>query len=182
MIADFPSPARPPDDRAYSLAYDELRILARQFMRRERRDHTLQPTALVHEAYLKLCAGPRAAAWVDRQHFLACAARAMRQILVDHARHRGAAKRRVLPAAITLASFVPEEAIPYDDIVAVDQALQRLSAVEPNGARQVRLIEYVWLAGMDMTEAATELGISRSQAYRDWRWARTWLKLEIGRA
>lgn len=170
----------PRDDR-FALAYAELRRVAASYLRRERVDHTLQPTALVHEAYLKLSRGEDGAAWQDQAHFVACAVRAMRQVLVDHARRGQTAKRRGTRVDWTLESFPQDEPLSPDDLLALDAALDQLALQKPNGARHVRLLELVWLGGMDMTAAAGELGISRRQAHRDWAWARTWLRREIER-
>lgn len=155
-------------DRLLPLIYDELRDLAGRQMRRERADHTLHSTALVHEVYVKLAArgAPEAS---DRAHFLAIAARAMRQVLVDHARRRMAAKRGGGWAVTTLSDghqavdFQPEE------MLALDRALEGL---EP---RQRQVVEYRFFAGMEESEIAQVLDVSERTVRRDWVKARAWL-------
>lgn len=172
---------RLPDDERYTLAYAELRRLAGRYMRRERRGHTLQPTALLHEAYLKLGQAGENSPWESQGHFIGCAARAMRQVLVDYARRGQAVKRHGERVDLTLSAIPAPTVIDPDDFLALDQALEKLAQQLPNGARHSRLIELVWLGGMDMTAAAAELGICRRQAHRDWAWARVWLAREMGR-
>lgn len=174
-------PAMGGDDR-FSLAYEELRRVAARYLRRERAGHTLQPTALVHEAYLRLSQGGNEENWKSQSHFVACAARAMRRVLVDHARRRHAVKRRGARVDLTLESYPQGEALSVRDLLALDEAMDRLAQEQPNGARHARLLELVWFGGMDMASAASQLDISRRQAHRDWAWARTWLRREIGRA
>ena len=159
-------------DQLLPLVYEELRALADRQMRRERPDHTLHATALVHEAYLKLAAGDTLKA-VDRGHLLGIAARAMRQVLVDHARRRLAAKRGGDWEVTTLADghraveFRPEE------VLALDRALEQL---EP---RQRQVVEYRFFAGMEETEIANALGVSERTVRRDWVKARAWLYREL---
>lgn len=174
-------PGRLPDDEHYALAYKELRRIADRYMRRERCGHTLQPTALLHEAYLKLGPAGRDSPWENQNHFIGCAARAMRQVLIDHARRGQADKRRAERVDMTLSAIPGPTAVDLDEYLALDQALEKLAGQPPNGARQARLIELVWLGGMDMTAAAAELGICRRQAHRDWAWARVWLARELER-
>lgn len=153
--------------------YQELRHLAAVRLRHERPDHTLQPTALVHEAYLKL-AGGAARSFSDRGHFFRVAARAMRQVLVDHARARRTAKRNAEAAG-------PPVSLPggpgLDDLLAVDAALDRLAQLDP---RQARVIELRFFAGLGIEETAAALGISPATVKRDWLVARAWLQQEIG--
>jgi RNA polymerase sigma factor (TIGR02999 family) len=165
-------------DRLFQLAYDELRLIADIQMSRERGDHTLQPTALVHEAYLKLLRSNRFE-WNDRAHFLALASRAMRQILIDFARRRNAGKRSAERTMVTLSDISQTTDICIEDYIAVHEALETLSRLKPNGGRFSRLIELIWFGGLEFTEAAKVLGISRRQAHRDWGFARVWLEREL---
>lgn len=153
------------------LVYAELRQLASARLRHERPDHTLQPTALVHEAYLKL-AGGAARPYADRGHFFRVAARAMRQVLVDHARARRAAKRDAVAGGP-----ITEPAGPgLDDLLAVDAALEKLARLDP---RQARVIELRFFAGLGIDETASALGVSPATVKRDWMVARAWLQREI---
>ena len=153
------------------IVYDELRRLAQQQMNRERTDHTLQATALVHEAYLRLVDHPQAN-WPSRRYFFAAAAEAMRRILIDRARAKGAAKRggqrgRIRLDQITLASDELS-----DDLVDLDAALTKLAAEDPQKAELVKLR---FFAGLSLDEAAAMLGVSAPTADRHWRYARAWL-------
>jgi RNA polymerase sigma-70 factor (ECF subfamily) len=155
--------------------YDDMHRLARGFMRRERREHTLQPTALLHEAYLNL-AEKQNVPWQDRRHFLAVAAQVMRRILVTHARKRAAAKRggAVLRFSLDEASTpTPERAV---DLVALDDALTRLAAVSPS---QSRVVELRFFGGLTTDEAAAVLDVSPATAKRKWLAAKAWLFREL---
>ena len=165
-------------DRLFELAYEELRGIAGRFMSGERGDHTIQPTALVHEAYLRLQRRDRLAC-NDRRHFVALAATVMRHVLVDLARKRNADKRRGQRADFTVSSLAQTDVLAADDLLALHSALDRLETSSTNGSRHVRLVELVWLGGLAFTEAAEVLKITRRQAHRDWRWARTWLESEL---
>jgi len=174
------------DEKATSqlmpLVYDELRRLAASYLRRERPGQTLQATALVHEAYVRLIS-EKAHNWQNRTHFLAIAALSMRQILVQRARSRRAAKRGGDPARITLdeqllpaAQNAPDEI----DLVALDAALDRLAALNQ---RQAKIVELRYFGGLSVEEAAETLRISPATVKRDWTLARAWLKRELsGRA
>lgn len=156
--------------------YRELREIADRLLRREAVGHTLQPTALVHEAWFKL-AGPSAPAPVDRAHFLALAARAMRQVLVDHARRRHATKRggpRV--ADLAIADDRLGLVLPLDDLIALDDALTRLAA---NDERLARVVELRFFAGLSEDEVAGVLGVTTRTVQRDWVRARAWLHAEL---
>jgi RNA polymerase sigma-70 factor (ECF subfamily) len=160
--------------RLYEAVYAELRRVAGASLRREAAGHTLQPTALVNEAYLRLSPG---GGFENRRHFFAAAAEAMRRILVDHARGRGAAKRgggleRVTLSGLDIAS--PESGI---DLLAVDAALAELGATKP---RLAELVGLRCFAGMTIEEAATALEISLATAKRDWTFARAWLAQRLG--
>ena len=145
-------------------------------MRQERLDHTLQPTALVHEAYLRLFP-EQAADWADRSHFLRCAARAMRQILVDHARRRNRRKRGGDRNRVPLDSgvaFVSDQR--PDILLALDEALTRLEALDP---RQAEVVELLYFTGMTQPEAAEALRVSPRTINREWRLARAWLREQV---
>ena len=159
--------------------YDELRRLAQRAMRRERTGHTLQPTALVHEAYLRLVE-QRRADWHNRAQFLGVAARLMRRILVDHARARHAAKRGAGATQVTLGGcdapgVAIEESAP--DVLALHEALERLAALD---AAQARLVELRYFGGLTIEEAAAALGVSPATLKREWVVARAWLRRELG--
>jgi RNA polymerase sigma-70 factor, ECF subfamily len=160
------------------LVYDELRRLAASYIRRERPGQTLQATALVHEAYVRLI-GEKAQHWQNRTHFLAIAALSMRQILVQRARARKAAKRGGDPERITL----DEQLLPAGgpsaqeiDLVALDAALEKLAALD---ARQAKVVELRYFGGLGVEEVAEVLGISPATVKRDWTLARAWLKREL---
>ena len=157
------------------LLYGELRSLARAMMWRERPNHTLQATALVHEAYLRLV-GATQLDWNDRAHFFRLAARAMRRVLVDHARRLRAGKRDS-GQPITLEETHLIEPRRDLDILALDGALETLRSVDP---RQVLVVELHFFAGMTLEEVAENLEISHSTARRDWRTARAWLRSQLG--
>jgi len=154
------------------LVYHELRALAARQLGGERAGHTLSPTALVHEAYLRLTDDASLAPG-DRRQFFAIAARRMRQVLIDHARHRDAAKRGgPVREAITLSSLADESANDGIDALALDQALTRLEAMD---ARKAQVVELRYFAGLEMIDIADLLGVSRATAQRDWEVARTFL-------
>ncbi len=153
------------------LVYDELRRLARYYLSRERSDHTLQSTALVHEAYLRL-AGENAPQWQNRAHFFGIAAHIMRQILVEHARGRSAAKRGGGACRLTLDDAI---ALPRQldvDVVALDKALDELSEMD---AQQGRIVELRFFGGLTIEDTSEVLGISPATVKRDWVTARAWL-------
>jgi RNA polymerase sigma-70 factor, ECF subfamily len=152
------------------MIYDELRRLAGSYMRRERSDHTLQPTALVHEAYLRLI-DQRRADWKNRAQFLGLAANMMRRVLVNHARDRAAGKRGGNASKVTL-SLVGGLEQPQVDVIAVDEALGKLAELDP---RQSRIIEFKFFTGLTTDEIAEVLGISTATVEREWKFARAWL-------
>lgn len=176
MNASPSRPVAPGADRAFPLVYDELRRLAHRQLRREAEGHSLNTTALVHEAYLRLGEGS-AGTWNDREHFFALAATAMRRILVDHARRLHAVKRGEGARRVDLddvAALAVEERAAI--LVALDEALDRLAALEP---RQAQVVECRWFAGLTEEETATALGIGLRTAKRDWAMARSWLYQEL---
>jgi RNA polymerase sigma factor (TIGR02999 family) len=162
-------------DRLVPLVHDELRQLARRHMRRERPDHTLQPTALVNELYLRLIAVSQVD-WQSRAHFFAIAARVMRQILVDSARRHRATQRGGTRQRVSLDAAVVPSAARHPDLVALDEALKRLESVHP---RKSQVVELRYFGGMKLEEAATVLGVSRDTVKRDWRFAKLWLLREL---
>jgi RNA polymerase sigma factor (TIGR02999 family) len=155
--------------------YDELRRLAHRKLRAERSDVTLRTTELVHEAYLKLV-DHHAVDWQDRQHFFAVAARAMRQVLVEHARTRTAEKRGGDVPDRPLEAVTPETPRPPAAILAIDQALDRLAELDE---RQTRVVECRFFGGYTIAETADVLDVSHSTVERDWRTAKAWLQREL---
>jgi RNA polymerase sigma factor (TIGR02999 family) len=156
-------------DQLLPLVYDELHAIAARHMRGERPDHTLQPTALVHEAFLRLTGAE--IPYDDRAHFIRAASQSMRRVLVDHARARNAAKRGGNLRVTLDESLAPQEDRVVDLLV-LDDALNRLAAAEP---RWARVVELRFFGGLEVTEVAAVLGISTATAKRDWQFARTWL-------
>jgi len=165
-------------DELLPLVYDELRRRAAAYMRRERNNHTLQPTALVHEAYMKL-AGQRDGNFNDREHFYAIASQVMRRILVDHAKTRHRQKRggssENLPLEEALLAGADATNV---DLIALDEALSRLAKIDPE---QERLVELRYFGGLSLDDAAKTLGISRATAAREWQVAKAWLHREMTR-
>lgn len=157
-------------NRLLPLVYDELHRIAERHMARERVDHTLQPTALVHEAYARLASGVAINA-VDRLHFLRLASSVMRRVLVDHARAHRAAKRGG-DLQVTLDEGVVGAIVNALDLLVLDDALTRLAAAEP---RWAQVVELRFFAGLEVPEVAEVLGISSATVKRDWRFARAWL-------
>jgi RNA polymerase sigma-70 factor, ECF subfamily len=153
------------------LVYEELHAIAARRMRNEIRDHTLQPTALVHEAYLRI-AHLQEIDWRDRSHFYALAASMMRHILVDHARARGTAKRGNGTITIALDEAIAPSSERVADLLAIDESLSRLAQID---ARQSKIVELRFFAGLTEEETGEALGISARTVKRDWRLARAWL-------
>jgi RNA polymerase sigma-70 factor, ECF subfamily len=153
------------------LVYRELRRRASAYLRRERRDHTLQPTALVHEAYLRL-AGQERVTWQNRAHFFGIAARMMRRILVDHAREHQSAKRTGGAFRVALDDQIGAALPPDCEVLLLEEALRELVALDP---RQAQIVEFRYFAGMSEQEVAEVLCISRSTVTREWQTARAWL-------
>lgn len=159
------------------VVYDRLRGLAGDFFRHERPNHTLQPTALVHEAYVKLL-GTADTDWQNRAHFFAVAARAMRQILTDHARSKRAAKRGGDQRhRVTLSGLKTPPGVSEIDLIALDEALTKLDRVDP---RQCQIVELRFLAGLGVEDIAQLLELSGATVKREWRMARAWLRRELG--
>lgn len=175
LLADLAQGKREAAEKLIPLLYGELKRLARAHMRREREDHTLQTTALVHEAYLKLVR-QKDVDWQGRSHFLGIAAQLMRRILVDHARGRLRAKRGgakvVLPLNEALA-FSPEHS---EELLRLNEALKRLSKLD---ARQSRIVELRFFGGLSVDETAEFLSVSPKTVKRDWALAKAWLQGEL---
>lgn len=155
--------------------YDELRRLARHYLRRERPGQSLQATALVNEAYLRLKKDKRQA-WQNRTHFFAIAATSMRQILVERARARNAAKRGGSQMRITLDEAVAAGREKSIDLLALDEALTRLAVMDPE---QARIVELRFFGGLSIEETAEAMGISPATVKRSWSMAKAWLKREM---
>lgn len=162
-------------DELVAVVYDELRALAQAQLRRERAGHTLQPTALVNEAYVRLF-DASANSWESRAHFFGVAARAMRQVLVDYARKRDAAKRGGELERVTLVTDIAEAGDNTTDVIELHMALEKLSAQDEALAR---LVELRFFGGLTLDEAAEMLGVSRRKAAQDWGVARLWLMREL---
>ncbi len=158
------------------LVYDELRALAGSFFAQRQETSTLEPTAVVNEAFLKLLRGAQTD-WQSKAHFFAVAAKAMRQIIADHARRRRSQKRGGDRQRITMTEVVDTERTPAEvDLLALDDALQRLAALDP---RQAQVVELRVLSGMSIDETAHVLGISTSSVERDWVMGKMWLRREL---
>jgi RNA polymerase sigma factor (TIGR02999 family) len=166
-------------DELVPVVYGELRVLAARYLRSERGGHTLQPTSLVNEAFVRLL-GPARVRPQDRTHFFALAARTMRRVLVDHARRRQAEKRPAPEDRLTLVTAVAgSTAAPEIDLLALHEALERLAAIHP---RQARLVELRYFGGLSNREAAEALEVSLATVERDWQVARLWLADRLGGA
>ncbi|MEE8586507.1 MAG: sigma-70 family RNA polymerase sigma factor [Acidobacteriota bacterium] len=163
-------------ERLIPLIYDELRQLASHYLGREPAGHTLQTTALVHETYLRMRDPGKDASWKDRVHFFALAATAMRRILVDHARSRHSQKRGGTDRPLALDEVVVVEEGRLEEILAMDEALSRLSQWD---LRQSRIVELRFFGGLTEKEIAQALGVSLRTVKRDWRLARAWLRAEL---
>lgn len=162
-------------ERLFHLVFDELHRLAEAQFRRERADHTLQPTALVNEVFLRLI-GQTRTDWKSRAHFLAVAARAMRQILVDHARSRERAKRGGQACRVAAGELVATSAHADPDLLDLEEALERFAALDQ---RQSRIVELRFFGGMTVPEIAHVLSVSKTTVEADWRMARAWLRREL---
>jgi len=171
LLAEVTKGDRQAASKLIPLVYDELRRLAGRYMRRERADHTLQATALVHEAYLKLVQQP-SVEWQNRAHFFGIAAQVMRHILVDHARGHGREKRGAGQQVVSLDEafvFSPEKSV---ELLKLDESLQRLTKLDP---RQGRIVELRFFGGLTVEETAHVLGVSPKTVKREWSVAKAWL-------
>ena len=178
MLREWSGGSAQASEELMPLVYDELHRQAARFLRRERGDHTLQPTALINEAYIKLV-DQREVNWESRTHFFAIASAMMRRILVDHARARHRGKR----GGDDLKLPLEEAALVIDnekniDLIALDEALNRLAKIDE---QQVRVVELRYFSGLSLEETAEVLKISRATAARDWAMAKAWLRRELTR-
>ncbi len=158
-------------DRLLPLVYDQLRGLARAHLRHERQGHTLQATALVHEAYMRML-GAENPSWNDRAHFFRAAAEAMRRILIDHARKRRRIKRGGGLVQVTLGDVEVGAGLPLEDLLALDEAIQRLEGQDP---RMAEIVRFRFFAGLSVEETAEALETSERTVKREWALARAWL-------
>lgn len=164
-------------EKLLPLVYDELRRLARSYLRRERDNHTLQPTALVHEAYLRMVEQSEVS-WQSRAQFFGLAATMMRNILVDHARQHNADKRGGGAYALSLSEADRFGSTPDVNLLALNEALEKLAISLPQHAQ---MVELRYFGGLTIEEAAKVLGVSHATVERDWAFARAWLKKELTR-
>jgi RNA polymerase sigma factor (TIGR02999 family) len=162
------------------LVYDELRRLAAQKLAHEKPGQTLDATALVHEAYLRLVASPGCESgekvWNGRTHFYAAAAEAMRRILIDNARKKKSEKRGGDQPRVPCHDNIEDPSKPLEDLLAIDEALTQLAAEDPESAQLVKLRFY---AGLSVEEAAEVMGLARATAYRNWNYAKAWLRTKL---
>ena len=175
LLVDWSNGNQAALDELMPLVYGELRRLAKSYMRRERADHTLQPTALVNEAYLKLI-DQRDVRWKNRAHFFGIAAQFMRRILVDHARQHNSAKRSSEAGTVSIEDVTGLFKKQDVDLVALDDALKTLADVDP---QQSKVVEIRYFGGLSIEETAEVLGISPATVKREWSMARAWLHREL---
>lgn len=178
ILKDWSEGSEEASARLMPLVYEELRRLAREYIRRERADHTLQATALVHEAYLRMV-DEKNVTWKDRAHFYGIAARLMRRILVDHARAHNAAKRGGLEKKLALDEARDLPAAGSTDLVALDGALENLAKTYP---RKSEVVELKFFGGLEANEIAEVLQVSEKTVLRDWSFAKLWLCRELSAA
>jgi RNA polymerase sigma factor (TIGR02999 family) len=175
ILLDWNGGDRDAPARLMPLVYEELRERAAAYLRRERPDHTLQPTALVHEAYLKLIDQERAS-WNDRAHFCAISARLMRRVLIEHARGRNAEKRGGKLEKLYLDETRELAMESGPDLLALDEALENFSTTYP---REGSVVEMKFFGGLEANEIASVLAISEKTVLRDWQFAKLWLRREL---
>jgi len=162
-------------DRVALLVHSDLVHIARARLGRVRRHHTLQPTALVNEAFVRLLGGHQVA-WHDRAHFFAVAAQVMRHVLVDYARERHRAKRRGSAAHIQIGEAVVLAPDRLEELLAIDEALDNLAAIDP---RKSQVVEMRFFGGLEVEETAEVLGVTPNTVIRDWQFARAWLRARL---
>lgn len=176
LLVEWGRGSQPALDRLLPYVYDELRTLARSYLRRERPGHTVQTGTLVHEAFMRLIEGQQVP-WEGRAHFFGIAARLMRQILVDHARARDAVKRGAGEAVEPLSSALSVAVQAMDvGVLALDRALAQLAAIDPD---QARVVELRFFGGLTVEETAEAMGVSAGTVKREWSMARAWLRRAI---
>ncbi|MEO8381621.1 MAG: sigma-70 family RNA polymerase sigma factor [Acidobacteriota bacterium] len=172
LLHDWSSGRKEARDELLGLVYEPLRAIAERHLYREREGHTLEPTALVHELYLKLV-DQRSVAWNDRAHFFAVSAQVMRRILVDYARRRNSEKRGGSLIPVTISDALEVAATTSVDMVAMDGALENLEKIYP---QQAKIVELRFYAGLTIDETAAVLGVSPATISREWTMARAWLR------
>jgi RNA polymerase sigma factor (TIGR02999 family) len=176
ILEQIESGAEAASERLFPLVYDELRRLATAQMAKERAGHTLQATALVHESYVRLVDVERAQRWKSRGHFFAAAAEAMRRILVERARGKKREKRGGDWKRVDFENLDPSSSVTPDQLVALDDALVQLTALDKVAGD---LVSLRYFAGMSLADAAEACGVSTATAYRHWAYARAWLACEL---
>jgi RNA polymerase sigma factor (TIGR02999 family) len=177
MLLDWSRGDQQALDRLMPLLYDELRLIARRYLRRERQDHTLQTTALVHEAFIRLI-DQQQVSWQNRAHFFAIAAQMMRRILVDHARGQQADKRGGEAPKLSLDEAMDVAEQQAVDLIALDDALSTLTRLD---AQQCRIVELRYFGGLTVEETAEALRISPATVKREWSMAKAWLHRELSK-
>ncbi len=177
LLLEWSNGDRAAADKLMPLVYDELRRLARSYLSRERANHTLQPTALVHEAYMRLI-DQSSVSWQGRAQFFGLAAQLMRNVLVNHARRRKASKRGGAGHALSISKADRIAGRPDVNFVALDDALKGLAAIKPEHSR---IVELRFFGGLTIEETAEVLGTSHATVERSWSFARAWLRRELSR-
>jgi RNA polymerase sigma factor (TIGR02999 family) len=177
LLLDWSKGDRSAADKLMPLVYDELRRLAKSYLSRERANHTLQPTALVHEAYMRLI-DQSSVSWQNRAQFFGLASHLMRNVLVDHARRRRAAKRGGACYALSISKAERIAGRADVDIVALDEGLKGLAAIKPEHSR---IVELKFFGGLTIEEIAEVLGTSHATVERSWSFARAWLRRELSK-
>ncbi len=175
LLVEWRNGDRAAFDRLMPLVYDELRQIASRYMKRERTGHTLQTAALVNEAYLRMV-GQKSVDWQNRAHFFAVAASVMRHLLVDHARARGCVRRGAGAQKVSLDEAAIFSEQKSDEVLALDEALTRLDAMD---ARKVKIVELRYFSGLSAEETAEVLGVSEITVKREWLKAKAWLYREL---
>lgn len=176
LLKDYRSGKEGASEQLILAVYQELRQLAQYYLQQERTDHTLQATALVHEAYLRLFGGEAAFDWKDKAHFFALAARQMRRILVDYARRGNADKRFGGQLKLSLDEISGNTSQANEDLIALEEAIERLETIAP---RASQVVELRYFGGLMEKEAAEVLGISLATVKRDWDFAKAWLYTQL---